>query len=151
MAQAIPMALAVGGSLLSAGGTIVGANSQASELRSEAGQLDTMAGQERATGQRAAVEARRQSALLGSRALAVAAASGGGASDPTVVNIISRLSGEGQFRALTAMYDAEETARSKEMQAIDKRKEAGNVKKAGLLTAAGTLLNSGASMYKTFG
>lgn len=150
MAQAIPIALAVGGAALQAGGTIVGANSQATELNSQADQLDTMAGQDRASGQRAAAEQLRQSRLLQSTGQARAAATGG-ASDPTVVNILANLEGEGKYRALTALYDSEETARSKEMQGIDKRKEAGNVKTAGLLGAVGSLLSSGSSLYSRFG
>ena len=50
-----------------------------------------------------------------------------------------------------ALYEGEEQARSREMQAISKRKEAGNVKKASLISAAGTLLSSGASLYGKYG
>jgi hypothetical protein len=94
MAQAIPIALAVGATALQAGGTIIGANAEAKSLRSEAAQLDAMAGQDRASSQREAVEQRRQARLLQSRALAVGAATGG-AMDPTVVNTIADLEGEG--------------------------------------------------------
>ena len=150
MAQAIPVALMAASTALSAGGTIIGANAEARSLKSEATQLDTQAGQDRASSQRAAIEQRRQARLLQSRAQAVGAASGG-ASDPTVVNIISRLAGEGQYRALTALYEGEEMARSKEMQARARRQEAKNTKRAGYISAAGQVLGGASSIYSRFG
>lgn len=151
MAQAIPLALMAGSTLLSAGGTIAGANAQAGQLRSEATQLDAMAGTDRASSQRTAAEQKRQARIIQSRALAVAAASGGGASDPTVINILSRLEGEGEYRSLVALYEGEESARSKEAQAIARRKEAKNVKRAGYISAASTVLSGASTMYSRFG
>lgn len=65
-----------------------------------------------AASQRQALEERRQADLVASRALAVAAASGAGVSDPTVVDIISRTKGEGHYRAAVALYEGEERSRS---------------------------------------
>lgn len=151
MAQAIPLALMAGSTILQAGGTIAGANAQAGQLKSEATQLDALAGTDRASAQRTGSEQKRQARLLQSRALAVAAASGGGASDPTVINILSRLEGEGEYRSLVALYEGEEVARSKEAQASARRKEAKNVKRAGYLSAAGKVLEGGATMFTRFG
>ncbi len=151
MAQAIPLALTAASTALQVGGSLSAASSQAGQLRSEATQLDAMAGMDRASSQRTAYEQKRQARLLQSRALAVAGASGGSVSDPDVVNLMARLSGEGEFRALTALYEGEEQARSRELQADARRKEAKNVKKAALVTAAGKVLESGATMYTRFG
>lgn len=151
MAQAIPLALMAASTVVQAGGQVSAANAQASELRSEAGQLDTAAGQDRASAQRAGAEQQRQGRILQSRALARAAASGGGASDPTVVNILANLEGESKYRALTALYEGEETARSKETQANAKRTEAHNAKKAGYIGALGTVLSGASTMYTRFG
>lgn len=150
MAQALPIALAIAGSAMSAGGTILGANSQAGALKSEASQLDAQAGIFRASSQRQAMEERRQAGLAGSRALTLAAAQGG-ASDPTVMNIIANLSGEGEYRALTALYDGEEKARSNEVEANNRRKEAKNVKRAGYISAASTILQAGSTMASKYG
>ena len=150
MAQAIPIALSVGGSLLAAGGQVSSSNAQAGQLRDEAVQLEQMAGQDRASSQFAGAEQRRQARLLQSRALAVAAAQGG-ASDPTVVNIIADLEAEGEIRALSALFEGEEQARSREMQARARRKEAKNVKKAGLISAAGSVLQAGSTLYQKYG
>lgn len=151
MAQAIPIALAVAGPALSAGGSIIGANSDAKELRSQADQLDTQAGLDRATSQRQAIEEQRQARLTSSRALAVAAASGGGADDPSVVNAIAGIGGEGEYRALTRLYDGEQVALGKEAQADANRRGAKATKKAGMLKAASTIISAGSSLMGKYG
>lgn len=150
MAQAIPLALMAASTALQAGGTIIGSSAQSRELKREAVQLDQQAGQDRASSQRAAMEQRRQARLLQSRALARAAATGG-ASDPTVVNILANLEGEGEYRALTALYEGEERARNSEMQADARRREAKNAKKAGLIQAGGQVLQGAATIYGRYG
>ena len=151
MAQAIPIGLAVAGTALSAGGTILGANAEARELRKEAAQLDIRAGLERASSHRQAIDERRQARLAASRGLAVAAASGGGADDPTVVNELAKIEGEGEFRALSALYSGEESARGTESEADAKRRAAKSTKKAGLIGAAGSVLSAGSSLYGRYG
>ncbi len=151
MAQAIPIGLAVAGSALSAGSTIIGANSEAKELRSQASQLEAQAGLERASSQRQAIDEKRQARLASSRALAVAAASGAGADDPTVVNAIAGIEGEGEYRALTALYNADQEALGMEAQAKANRRAAKATKTAGLLKGAGTILSAGSSLYDRFG
>lgn len=144
-------ALMIAGKGVEVAGTILGARSEAKALKSEARQLDAKAGLERASSQREALEERRQGRLAQSRTLALAAASGGGASDPTVVNLMADLAGEGEYRALTALYNGEEEARGLEAQATARRKEAKAVKTAGYLKAAGTILNAGSSMADRYG
>lgn len=147
----IPIGLAVGGSLLGAAGTIIGANDEARQLHSQAEQIEIQAGLDRASSQRAAIDERRQAKRVSSRALALAAASGGGASDPTVVNNLADIAGEGEYRALTALYNGEEEARGKEFEAANRRKEAKNVKKAAKFKAAGQILGAGSTLYDRYG
>ncbi len=85
-------------------------------LEHQAKQARQNAGQERASSQRAASEQRRQARFLSSRALALAAASGGGAGG-SVENILGDIGAEGEFRALTEMFTGEERARHLETQA----------------------------------
>lgn len=73
--------------------------------------LNEEAGQTEAAAQRAALAQQKVASLVESRAKAVAAASGAGATDPSVINIISRISAEGALRSLTATYEGEERAR----------------------------------------
>ena len=151
MAQALPVILAVGGKALEAGGTLLGASGEAKQLRGEADQLDEQAGRTRASSQRQAMEERRQARLVASRALAVAAASGGGADDPTVVNLIANTEGEGEYRALTALYNGNEDALGMEAQAKAKRREAKNVKTASYLKAAGSIIGAGSTLADRYG
>ena len=140
-------AAAIGGSLLDAAGTILGSRAEAKDLKRQASQYNDMAGNTRGTSQREASEQRRRARLAASRGLAVAAASGGGASDPTVVNMMADLAGEGEFRALSAMYEGETQARQYEAEANARRKEAKNVKRAGLFKAGSTILSSASKAF----
>jgi hypothetical protein len=76
-----------------------------------AAEMEINAGQAIAASQRDSLEARRLSEITQSRALAVAAASGAGASDPTVMNFMARNAGEGAYHASVALYRGEESAR----------------------------------------
>lgn len=144
-------ALAVVGKTVEGVGSIVSGNSQAKQLKSEARQLDRNAGLERATSQRQSIDERRQADLASSRALALAAASGGGAGDPTVANLIAGIEGEGEYRALTALYNGDQSARGMEDEAKARRKEARNVKRAAIFKAAGSILSAGSSLSDRFG
>lgn len=104
-----------------------------------------------AASQRQALEEHRQADLVASRALAVAAASGAGVSDPTVVDIISRTKGEGAYRAAVALYEGEERSRSMRVAGAgggDFSSVAGTGYKA---AALGGLLRGGISLYAKYG
>jgi hypothetical protein len=151
VAEAIPIGLTLAGAGLSAGGSMISADAEASELRYQANQLDAQAKNDRATAQRRASEERRQARLAGSRALALAAASGGGADDPSIVNLIADLEGEGEYRALSAMFEGETEARSKEEQAMANRRGAKTAKTVGGLKAAASIIGAGSSLYDRYG
>lgn len=87
----------------------------------EARQQEQNAGQEQAAAQRKAEIERRNARLVASRALAVAGASGAGASDPTVINAIADLEGEGAYRAGLAIYEGEDRARAMRQSAMNSR------------------------------
>jgi len=110
-----------------------------------------------AIAQREAAEQKRQSRLVASRALAVAAASGGGVSDPTIVNILAGIEGEGAYRAQVALYEGQATARRYRIQAAVGRGDALDIAAEGKsrefayrTRAAGNLLR-GASLYEKYG
>jgi len=161
MAAMIPAAASVVGTVLSAKGNVDAGNAAARRGKAEqklaeyqAAQLEQNAGQEIASGQRDAEAQLLQSRLLQSRALAVAAASGGGALDPNVLKIIGGIAGEGQQAADTTRYNAKESARGMRDQASATRysgyqaAEAGRIaKKTGRAQAITTML-SGASSFK---
>jgi hypothetical protein len=150
-AAALPIALTVAGAGLMAGGSIIGGNSQAASLRAQADQLDVEAGADIASSQRKAMEERRQARLAGSRALALAASSGAGVDDPSVVNAIAGIEGEGEYRALVALYEGETSAQSKKAQAEANRRGAKSAKLAGILGAGGSVLSAGGSLAGRYG
>lgn len=156
------------GSILDSVGQSIGAASHyefgqqaAQAAQYQAAQLRQNAGQAMATGQHQAADVARQTQLVTSRALAVAGASGGGASDPGVVSLISRYAQEGAYRGAVALYGGDERARAMNASADAKEYEGKNVElnsdmvAAGQLFGATTTLMKGqtkdASLYQRFG
>ncbi|KKK90041.1 hypothetical protein LCGC14_2727060 [marine sediment metagenome] len=83
----------------------------------DARELRKRASARRAAGHREAEEEQRNAELAYSRALAIAAASGGGVSDPGVVKIFADLQAEGDFRVLSRLYAGEDEAQGIEYRA----------------------------------
>ena len=138
---------------------------QAQLRNAQATAMEQGAGQERAAAQRGAIEQQRQGRLVGSRAQAISAASGGGALDPSIVNLMGDLDNEADFRTATALYQGEDRARNMEYGAVLQRATgqgdlyAGEVaRRAGeaaqnrsYLSAAGTLVGGAAKAYGMYG
>lgn len=137
--------------IIAAAGTLLQGKSAQKAGESEAAQLESIAGQTRAASQREMANQRRSARYAQSRALAVAAASGAGASDPTVVNLIGELEGEGEYGALAAMYEGEERARNLEFGAAMARKQGKAAMGASAFSAGTTLLSGGSSWYDKYG
>jgi hypothetical protein len=106
-----------GGQIAAGEANVVAAqrNQQAAQFQSA--QLRQNAGQEVAAGQIAGENQDLNTDYVVSRALALAAASGGGASDPTIVNNIAKIRGEGRYRADVARYEGESKSRQMRTQA----------------------------------
>ncbi len=79
---------------------------QASLQRAEAAQVRVKAGQDKAALQRKALDERRRGNRVSSRALAVMAASGGGAFDPSAIDLLSDIETETDLRVGTALHDS---------------------------------------------
>jgi len=150
------MGASLAGTAMSAMGTIAQGNlaakqgaAQQQALNYQAQQQEMQAGQERAAAQRNAYGRRKEARLVASRGQAVAAASGGGALDPTVVNLLGDVEAEGEYQALMEMYGGEQSARNLESGATLNRYEgqqayaAGQAKKRGARTAAFAQVVSG--------
>lgn len=137
---------------------------QSQLANTQAAAMEQQAGQERAASQRAAIAQRRQGNLVSSRARAVAGASGGGALDPTVLDIMSGIDSEVDYRTNLALYEGEERAKGLEYGAVLRRAGgAGDVyagqvaQQAGrsaanrsLMGAGGKLLEGGARLESRF-
>jgi hypothetical protein len=109
---------------------------------------DVAGGQAMAAGTVAAQNMQRRTKLLQSRAQAVAAASGAGASDPTVTDIVANIAGEGAYRSMLDLYDGAEQQRAMNTKADALRYQGKSAVTAGYLNAASSWANS--SFGKTF-
>lgn len=145
---ALMPALQTASTVLGAFGQIRQGQAAEQQAKHRALQLEQKAGQERAASQRKSIEARRRARIAESRALALAAASGGGASDPTISNLMAGIAGEGEMAAQTAVYEGEERARSAEYGATMARYEGKQAKQASRIGAATTILGSAAKLGK---
>lgn len=156
--------LAVAGGALSAGGTLIGgaAASQAGQAGHDASyfkatQEDMAAQESRAASQRSALDKDRETKLILSKLQAGAASSGGGADDPTIVNLAHGIAGRGEYESLLDMYKGENRARGLQDEATgsrltgDAQAAEGKAKQtASYLSAAGTLIGSAGSAYRTY-
>lgn len=141
----------VGSTAISAAGTLAAGKAEKQSAFAQAQQMNQQAGQERAAAQRVALQNRREANVAASRATALAAASGGSATDPTATKIISDITGQGEFNALTSLYNGEERARGMEYGAKAKIAEGSNAKKASQTKALGTILSTASTLYGRFG
>lgn len=149
MAAAAPY-LTAASAVIGIGSSIAQGKQQDAMARIEAGQMEANAKAERAASQRDASQERKRSDYLQSRARSLAAASGAGASDPTIENIIAGLDSEGEYRALTALYNGEQQASGLELGSQVRRIEGRNARSASRYQAAGTLMKAGASLYDKY-
>lgn len=139
--------LSTAGSAIGAVGAIQSGNAANAAAQHQAAQLEAAGQTERAIAQREAEENRRQARLMQSRARAVGAASGGGID----LDLAGDIAEEGEYRALTSIWEGEEAAKGRKAQAAAARFEGKQAKKAGYLKAGKTLLSGGASLFEKYG
>ena len=139
------------GTSLSAGGQIGAgiAQRRASALFQQ--EADTAAGQEQAASQQQAYTEGVRTQLLTSRARAVAAASGGSATDPTVTDIIGRIAGEGAYRSQLALYGGNSAATALRARGAAAAFQGRQAQVAGYTRAFGTVLNGGKTLLDKMG
>lgn len=169
MAQALAIAGSIGGGILNAGSLYnqgqaasrMG-NIQANSLEESATQLDTSANAQEGGSQLKAKETKRQTKLLQSRIIALAAAGGGGVGEKNVNDILLNVEGEGEYRALmdlyngsSAAYELRSRANSLRNNALISRFEGKQTRRAANMAAFGSILSSSgnaasfASKYNT--
>lgn len=147
----IATVVSTGSSILSGLGQMQAGRAANANAKFQAAQLEQQAGQERASAQRLAVAERRRSAIMQSNAQAAAAASGGSATDTTVLNLIGDIAKEGEFNALSALFEGEERARGLQLQSATARMEGKRTQKQGMFSGISTIVGgvtSAASKYQ---
>lgn len=164
IAAAPMMYLMAAGTAVSAMGTIAGGNAAAAAGQSaqqsanfRAQQEDQAAQESRAVSQRSALDKQRSGQLALSTLQARAAAGGGGADDPTVLNLAGNIAQRTEYDSLFDMYKGENRARGLEDEATGSRYSGeaaaaeGDAKQsASYLSAAGTVIGGAGSMYRTY-
>lgn len=138
------------GTAASATGTIAGGDLAMAEAKYKSKQLDQQAAESRAVSQREAMEYRRKGKLALSALQARAAASGGGADDPTIVNLASGIAGRSEYQALATSAAGENKARGYEGAADAALASGKAAKKGAKLAAWATILGGAGSVLKTF-
>lgn len=144
----IETALAIAGTVASVGGTLVsamGASQQAdyqSALARNQAILDKQkANEEAALAERKQITDLRKTDLVLSRARAVGAASGTDAASPTQVNIEQDIAQQGQYNALSSLYEGLSAERTSNYQSQIDLFKADSVEAAKPLAVGGTLLS----------
>jgi len=143
-------AMAAGTVLSSVGKHNEGVTAQ-NQANYEASQMDVNAGQQRAMAQRQAIEDRRAATLANSKLQAAAAAGGGSASDAGTVDLSQDIYAQGEYNALTSLYNGEEKARDLEGGASLKRYQGKEARKAGDIAALSSVLSGVGSMGLKYG
>lgn len=143
---------------ISAASTALAVNSQIEQGKQQAAQAELQAVEherdanaEQARAQREAAIERRKARNLMSRARAVAAASGGGASEPTVDNLLTDIATQGEMNALNAMWSGDTTAQTLRTGAQVARRTGRAARSAGNLRAASTLFSGATDWYSKYG
>lgn len=128
-----------------------GGKADKEQLDSQANQLRRNAKVRKAASQRDANDERYLGDLAVSQALAAAAASGGGVSNPTVLRLMADLDAEGEYRALSRLYAGEEDAMGMELEARNLNKTGRAAKRRGTMKAASTILTGGGTWSALYG
>lgn len=100
------------------------------------------ANNEQAMSQQQAAEERKKARYLRSRALAVAGASGAGASDPTITNILTGIDTAGEMNALNTLFEGDTRARALRKEGDAAARE-GRARRGAAYGSAGTTFARG--------
>lgn len=130
-------------------GAGIGAGYQARDASLlNAAEYEIAGGQAVAVSQLRAADERKRAALLASRAQALAAASGAGATDATVIDIIANIAGEGAYRSELAMYEGKEAQRAARARAAGARYQGDAAVTAGYVNG---LTGFGKTFFEKYG
>lgn len=136
--------LSAGSALFTAGGSILGGISQKKAYDAQASQLERQANAERAQASHAAAQKYADQKELMSNQQAIAAASGGDALDPSILDLQADTAGRGFQQRGAIVANGENTARGYEEQAAAAKQSGKSAMVGGIIGAAGSALKAGA-------
>ena len=161
----LAMPAAIVGTVLSVGGQIYSAiqagaagDREAKAMEARAASEKRAAGQEAAAAQQRAIETSRKAAYVASAERAGAAASGAGASDPSIVTNEGNIEARREFGVASDLFIGASRAAGLEDQAnldlygAEQARSAGRSRMiGGFATALGSAVSGGASLYEKYG
>lgn len=133
---------------LSAAGTVAGGIAANNQAQYQAEQQKAQGKEELAASQRQASQQRKEAELVQSRQQALAAASGAGASDPTIIQLMTETAAQGELNAQGSLYGGEQRKRGLFDQAKATRLSGKSSLIGSFLGGTGDLLG-GFAKYKT--
>lgn len=136
-----------GSSLVKAFGQYQSGRNSLKAAKFEATGLRRQANSAAGTGQRRAASIRRSANMTKGRAMAVAAASGGGAADASVLASLADIETEGLYAEQVAMYEGEEAAIGLRDRANAIVYQGRLARKAGDIAAVTTVLSAGSKAF----
>lgn len=141
------------GAAISIYGKVAGGYAKKGALDAGAAQLEQEAGQSVASGIQGAIQDRRRATYVASNARAATAAGGLTTTGTSAIANVGQIRGEGEYRALTSLYQGYDRAGELKDRASGMRVEGSNAVKSGWISGASTLLSDGSSssFYDKYG
>jgi hypothetical protein len=139
------------GTALSVGGKVAGGYAQKGALDSAAAQLEQEAGQSVASGIQGAIQDRRRATYVASNARARTAAGGLTTTGTSAIANVGQIRGQGEYNALTALYQGEDRAQELDYRATGMRRSGSNAVTSGWLSGISSVLSGGTSFYDKYG
>jgi len=145
--MAIPLMLMAATAAVTVIGQQKAAKAEQQAANFQAQQLEEQGGQIRASAQRQGFEQRRQARLAMSR---VQNLTGGNSTDESILNFTGNLAAEGEYNALTSLYEGEEAALGRQSQATGLRMQGKAARTAANYKSASTVLSTASSMFGAY-
>ena len=139
------------GAAISAYGTIAGGKAAREMGEIEKAQYYEKALKVEAVAQREAIAERDKAGLYKSRAKAVTAASGFASDDPGAARIQQDLDAQGEYNAMAALYSGYQQSKDLRNQGNVAEADGENAYKASKVSALTNLLQTGGSMFMSYG
>ena len=139
------------GAAISAYGTIAGGKAAREMGEIEKAQHYEKALKVEAVAQREAIAERDKAGLYKSRAKAVTAASGFASDDPGATRIQQDLDAQGEYNAMAALYSGYQQSKDLRNQGNVAEADGNNAYKASKVSALTNLLQTGGSMFMSYG
>jgi hypothetical protein len=149
LAAAVPY-IAAGATAISAASAYSAGQNQKQQAQIIAQQQEDQGKREMAASILEANQERKKARFVKSRARAVAAASGAGASDPTVEDIMAGIDAEGEYNAMMALSNGSYLNQGRVNQAAASRSAGAAYGRAGTVGAFTTALNGTTSWFDKY-